>query len=182
MKVLWNVCLKCDAFACNRSLKCSVPASETYPGWREYTKVALCFKCDKEEHATDYQQDSSEEKGNEEVARTSDDVELVIYCAFKGFHEYQQIWSPQFGQKLNITHDKMNLFDPYAMGIYCEIKGKIESLTCVGHLWEISRFGKYFLEYNGKFDAKVCSTNFHRNPLPQGGLEMPIKLQVRRKG
>ena len=44
------VCLKCDAFACNRSLKCSVPASEIYPGWK---KVALCFKCDKEEQATD---------------------------------------------------------------------------------------------------------------------------------
>ena len=40
----------------------------------------LCFKCDKKEHATDYQQeDSSDEKENEEVARTSDDVELVIH-------------------------------------------------------------------------------------------------------
>ena len=29
------VCLKCDAFACNRSLKCSVPASEIYPGWKK---------------------------------------------------------------------------------------------------------------------------------------------------
>ena len=78
-----NVCLKCDIFACNSSLKCLVPASETYPGWKECTKVALCFKCDKEEHATDFQQqDSSEEKENEEVAGTSDDVELYIYNIF----------------------------------------------------------------------------------------------------
>ena len=78
-----NSCLKCDIFACNSSLKCLVPASETYPGWKECTKVALCFKCDKEEHATDFQQqDSSEEKENEEVAGTSDDVELYIYNIF----------------------------------------------------------------------------------------------------
>ena len=32
-------------------------------------------------------------------------------------------------KKLNIKRDKINLFDPYAMGLYCEIKGKIESLT-----------------------------------------------------
>ena len=46
---------------CNRSLKYSVPAPEDYASWKECTNVALCFKCNKEEHATDYrQQDSSE--------------------------------------------------------------------------------------------------------------------------
>ena len=112
------VCLKYDAFACTRSLKCSGPAFESYPGW-----VALCFKCDKEEHPTDYQQqDSSEEKENEEVTGTSDDVELVIHCTSKGLHKYQKIWSSKFGQKLNIKRDKkISLFDPYAMGHYCEI-------------------------------------------------------------
>ena len=81
------VCLKCDAFSCNRSLKCSVPISENYPGWMECTKVALCFKCDKEEHATDYQQqDLSEKEENKEVAGISDDVELVIHCASRRFH------------------------------------------------------------------------------------------------
>ena len=104
------VCLKCEAFACNRSLKCSVPASENYPDWKECTKVALCFKCDKEEHAIDYQQqDSSEEKENGEVAGTSDDVELVVHCALRGFHEYRKICSPKFGQKLNIKRDSCDL-------------------------------------------------------------------------
>ena len=56
------------------------------------------------------------------MAGTSDDVELVIHCASRGFHEYPKIWSPNFGQKLNIKRDKTNLFDPYAMGRYCEIK------------------------------------------------------------
>ena len=85
------------------------------------------FKCDKEEHVTDYQQqDSSEEKENEKAAGTSDDVELVALWALSGFQEYRKIWSPKSGQKLNIKHDKINLFDPYAMGLCCEIKGKIE--------------------------------------------------------
>ena len=87
----------------------------------------MCFKCDKEEHVTDYQQqDSSEEKENEKAAGTSDDAELVALWALSGFQEYRKIWSPKSGQKLNIKHDKINLFDPYAMGLCCEIKGKIE--------------------------------------------------------
>ena len=47
------LCLKCNALAYKRSLKCSVPASENYLGWKEWTKVVLCFKCDKAEHAID---------------------------------------------------------------------------------------------------------------------------------
>ena len=95
----------------------------------------MCFKCDKEEHAINYQQqDSSEEKENEEVAGTSPDAELVIHCASRGFHEYQKIWLPTFGRKMNIERDKKKLFDPYAMGLYCEIKGRIKNLTLVGHL------------------------------------------------
>ena len=64
----------------------------------------MCFKCDEEEHATDYQQqDASEDIVNEEEAGTSDDVDLVIHCAMGGFHEYRKIWSPKFGQTLNAT-------------------------------------------------------------------------------
>ena len=92
-------CLKCDGFACNRSLKCAVLASGNYPGWKECIKVALCCKCDKEEHATDYQQqDSSEEKENEEVMGTSDNVELIIHCAQRGFHNVEKSGSQNLGK------------------------------------------------------------------------------------
>ena len=74
------VCLKHDAFDCNRSLKCSVPESENYSGSKECTKYALCFKCKKEEHAA-----------NEKLTETSDDVELAIHCVSGGFDEYQKI-------------------------------------------------------------------------------------------
>ena len=64
----------------------------------------MCFKWDKEEYATGYQQNSSEEKENEKVMGISNDAELVI--------QYQKIWSPKFEQKLKIKRDKINLFDP----------------------------------------------------------------------
>ena len=100
---------------------------------------------------------------------------LFANNAFK----YQKIWSPKFGQKLSIKRDKINLFDLYAMGVYSEIKGKIESFTLVGHLpREISHLCKYFFQYNGKLVAAARSTKFRRSPLPQGGLEIPIKLRV----
>ena len=67
-------------------------------------------------------------------------------------------WSPKFRQKLNIKRDKINFSDPYAMGLYyCEIRGRIESLTLVGHFWK----------YNGKLDATVRSIKSRRSPLPQ---------------
>ena len=60
----------------------------------------MCFKCDKDEHAADYQQQySSKEKENEETVGTSDHIELVIHCALRGFHEYQKICPQKFEQK-----------------------------------------------------------------------------------
>ena len=55
------------------------------------------------------------------------------------------------------------------MGLYyCEIKGRIESLTLVGHLpRKISPFCKHFWKYNGKLDATVRSVKSRRSPLPQ---------------
>ena len=37
----------------DRSLSCSIPAPEDYPGWKGCKKVALCSKCDKEENSSD---------------------------------------------------------------------------------------------------------------------------------
>ena len=185
------LCLKCGVFACNRSLDCSIPVSEEYPGWLECKTVALCFKCDKEEYPVDFELPDSTDEGvsqqdetadkeqKEQVMGTSDEHELSIDCASRGFHEYRKIWSPKYGQKLTIKRDKLNLFDPYSIGLFCEIKGKIEKLSLVGHLpREISRFCKFFLEYDGFLDATVRMTKFRRSPLPQGGLEIPIKLCI----
>lgn len=164
-----------------------MPTSESYPGWTE-CKVALCMKCEKEEHASFYQDhhledgkdyNKSEAQELEDLHLTSDDHDLVIDCASRGFHEYRKIWLPKLGQRLTVKRDKANLFDPYSIGLYCQIKGKIDKLSIVGHLpREISRFCKFYLEYNGVINATVRMTKFRRSPLPQGGLEIPIKLCV----
>lgn len=97
---------------------------------RNTQKVGLCFTCYKKEHATDYQQ--------------QDDVELVIHCSSRGFHEYQRIWQPTLGQKMNIKRKKRNLFHPYVVGLYCETKGKLECLTLVERLFrQIRQFRNY---------------------------------------
>ena len=53
------------------------------------------------------------------------DDEVVIH---EEVFEYRKIWSPNFGQKLNIKRGKINIFDPYAMGLYSEIKEKLKVL------------------------------------------------------
>ena len=40
----------------------------------------------------------------------------------------------------------------------------------------ISRFCKFFLDYGGQIHATVTSSKFRRSPLPQGGLEIPMRL------
>ena len=83
------ICLKCHAFACKKSLKSSVPVTENHPGWKECTKIAFCFKCNKEEQATDYS------------------INIFIHCASGGFHKYRKIYSPKFGQKVSIKREKL---------------------------------------------------------------------------
>ena len=41
-----------------------------------------------------------------------------LACASRGFHEYR----------------KGNLYDPYAIGLYTKIRGKITTMSLVGHL------------------------------------------------
>ena len=56
-----------------------------------------------------------------------------------------------------------------------EVAGRSDDAEPVIHC--ASRgFCKYFLECNDELDA----TKFCRSPLPQGGLEIPIKLRVRK--
>lgn len=78
-----------------------------------------------------------------------------------------------------MKHQKRNLHDPYAIGLYTNIRGKIETMSLVGHLpREVSRFCKFYFDYGGKMTAIVRASKFRRSPLPQGGLEIPITLMV----
>ena len=61
------------------------------------------------------------------------------------------------------------------MGLYCEFKGKIESLTLVIHLpQEISRFCKYFSGDNGELNVTTPSiVSFTTAGLPRNTHQAP---------
>ena len=66
---------------------------------------------------------------------------------------------------------KGNLYDPYAIGLYTKIRGKITSMSLVGHLLAKRNFEILYIqyiEYGGNMTAIVRDSNFWRSPLPQG--------------
>ena len=74
---------------------------------------------------------------------------------------------------------KVGYQDPYAIGIYAHVPGKITDETLVGHIVrEISRYSNFYVRYGCVISVKVCQTKFRRSPLPQGGLEIPIYLCI----
>ena len=93
-------CLKCKVYVFNRGIKCSVPASEDYPGWKSGSSVALCDTCDKKEtYATDcpLQEIDSEQNESKPNNAEPDSVEMStngpsfsLSCAARGFHEYRK--------------------------------------------------------------------------------------------
>ena len=137
--------------------------------------VALCKACDKEEYVLidygdevpqnqNHVDDASDEKMNKGNSVAND-------CASRGFHVFRKYWRPKLTDKLTVLIEKSNVCDPYARGIYVEIRGKISGKCLVGHIpREISRFCKFFLDYGGQIHATVTSSKFRRSPLPQGGL------------
>ena len=65
------------------------------------------------------------------------------------------------------------------MALYSAQKTTITNKDIVRHIpRELSRFCKFFVEYGGLLFAGVSNTKFQRSPIPQGGLEIPIKLHV----
>ena len=144
---------------------------------RQERNVCNRLPTSKNRFRTDPNNAEPDDFNSEEV---STDVPLFsLAYAARGFHEYRKIWAPTINQKLIVKPQTRNLFDPYAIGLFTKIRGKIEPLSLVGHLpREISRFSKFYLEYGGNMKASVRNVKFRRSPLPQGGLEIPITLTI----
>ena len=94
-------------------------------------------------------------------------------CGLRGFHVHSNIWKPKDDDKINITHEGENMYDPNAM------PGTLVA-SIVGHIRkEISRYTRYIVEHGASLDAFVLATHHRPSPLIQGGLEIPIKLVVK---
>ena len=147
-------CLKCKSFVCNRGVKCSVPASEEYPRWKSGSSVALCKHCDdKETYASVCfiqeifagETNNSDIENSDSVKRNPEGTSFSLACASRSFQEYRKIWAARINQHLVVKPLSGNIFDPYAIGLFTRIRGRIEPMSLVGHLpREISRFCKFF--------------------------------------
>ena len=173
-------------YVCNREIKCSVLASEDCPGWKSGSSVAQCNACGKQTYATDCPLQETDLEENESEANNSetddsvklstDGLSFSLSCAARGFHEQRKIWAPTINHELIVKPQTGNLFDPYAIGLFTKIKGKIEPLFLVGHLpREISRFSKFDLEYRGSMKASVRDVKFGRSIYHK---EIPITLTI----
>ena len=97
----------------------------------------------------------------------------------RGFHVYSNIWKPKLNEKINITHERGNMYDPNAMAGKTMLPGTLEA-SIVGHIpKEISRYTRYIVEDGASVDAFVLATHHRPSPLIQGGLEIQIKLVVK---
>ena len=100
-------------------------------------------------------------------------------CGWRGFHVYSNIWKPKLNEKINITHERGNMYDPNAMAGNIMLPGTLVA-SIVGHIpKEISRYTRYIVEHGASVDAFVLATHHRPSPLIQGGLEIPIKLVVK---
>lgn len=71
---------------------------------------------------------------------------MKVLCASGGYYDYTQIWRPKVNQYSGIRPEKKNIHDPYAMGVYGYLPGKIAEETLVGYVpRQISHFWTFLL-------------------------------------
>ena len=160
------------------------------PGWQMGRRVALCQTC----HDASSNGAPSDVSSNDSALEltlpgdvsTTDDQGMQQFefdCASRGFHVYRDAWRPVRGEALEIENDYGNVHDPFALSLNVQTHGRrLLAYNIVGHIpREISRFCHYFLNYGGSLEARVRNTQYRRSPIPRGGLEIPIRLIVKKE-
>ncbi len=93
----------------------------------------------------------------------------------RGYHIYRSVWEAANGEELKCVREVGNRKDPYAVAVV-----KNSELT-VGHIpRRISSLCSMFLQRGGTISCTVTtSEKRYSHDLPQGGLEIPCKLNFR---
>ena len=92
------------------------------------------------------------------------------HSAVRGYHVYQGIWSPQFGEVLTTEPNPFNSYDTCAVSVK---QGHI----IVGHIpKEQSKICSFFLKRGGQIQVEVFDIHRRRSRIPEGGLEIPAVL------
>ena len=112
---------------------------------------------------------------NNEIEAT---VAYSFLCGIRGFHVCKEVWKPILGEHLNLSHERKNLHDRYAIVAYKRLPGRLAD-SIIGHLpREISRPTRFFLLRGEVAVAEVINTTHRRSPLVRGGIEIPVKVVV----
>ena len=89
----------------------------------------------------------------------------------RGFHVYQDIWTPATGERLACQAEDSNSFDPYAVAIR-------RDADVIGHVpHKISAACSLFVRRGGTLTCIIidCRRQYSAD-LSQGGLQIPCKL------
>ena len=66
-------------------------------------------------------------------------VTYSFLCGIRAFHVHKEVWKPILGERLNLSHERKNLHDRYAIAAYKRLPGRLAD-SILGHLpREISR-------------------------------------------
>ena len=96
----------------------------------------------------------------------------MVESCVRGFHVYQDIWTPSTGERLPCETEDMNPMDPYAVAI----KNRRE---VIGHVpRKISAACFLFIQRGGTLNCIITdSRRQYSADLVQGGLQIPCKLE-----
>ena len=98
----------------------------------------------------------------------------------RGFHVYKEIWYTYVQQQISFTEEPENIYDDFAVAGYATLpsSGSADP-EIVGHVpRELSRYFYYAMQSGATFTARVYSARHRPLPLMQGGLEIPLVVDV----
>ena len=105
-------------------------------------------------------------------------LNFAFPCGLRGFHVYKELWNPKLNEKLETIHEENNPHDRYAVAAIRKTVSRLRPVV-VGHLpREISRFTRFIILHGATVKVKVSDTKYRRSPLIQGGLEIPVEVEV----
>jgi len=98
----------------------------------------------------------------------------VVESCVHGFHVYQGIWTPVTGEHLPCETEDSNAFDPYAVAVK-------KDADVIGHIpRKISAACSLFVQGGGTLTCIITdSRRQYSADLPQGGLQIPCKLEFK---
>ena len=96
----------------------------------------------------------------------------------RGFHVYRDIWKPKLYQLVTCKRERNNVHHCFAIAGMTKVQGTLAP-SIIGHIpRELSRYIWFAIKRGATIQAKVISTKEKASTLKQGGLEVPICVEI----